>query len=125
MIVLDTHTLIWFLMDEEKLSGSAKKAIHESDDVFVSIASLWEIAIKQSIGKLDMESTIQEIAESCSKEYISLLNITPEHMEGVKHLSHIHGDPFDRLIISQAKCMEAMLITKDENMQKYGIDVLW
>ena len=103
MYLLDTHTLLWTLFNEESLSVNAKKVILDDNDIFVSIASLWEIAIKQSIGKLEINESIETIAQICMDEDFYLLSITPSHLDYLKMLPQIHGDPFDRLIISDRK----------------------
>ena len=126
MTLIDTHTLIWFMFDDTQLSDKALSTIKTEDKVYVSIASLWEIAIKQSIGKLDIEVTSVELADKCSEAGIDILSITPKQLDYISKLPSIHNDPFDRLIISQAIIEGLSLVTKDEKIAKYdGVNVIW
>ena len=125
MYLLDTHTLLWVLFKEDSLSVNAKKVIIDDNDIFVSIVSLWEIAIKQSIGKLEINESIESIAQICKNEDFYMLSIKPSHLDYLKTLPQIHGDPFDRLIISQAAVEELVIVTKDAKFSSYGIKTLW
>ena len=103
MYLLDTNALLYFLYDSVKLSKKASEVIYHNDEkISVSIVSMWEIAIKSSIGKLEIKSSISKIAETCEKERLDILPIKPFHLDKIGRLPAIHGDPFDRLIISQA-----------------------
>lgn len=126
MYLLDTNALLYFLYDSEKLSKEASEVIYYSRaKIYVSIASLWEIAIKSSIGKLEIKSSISKIAETCEKEQLDILSIKPFHLDGIENLPPIHKDPFDRLIISQAVTENLAIITKDETIPRYDIKVVW
>jgi PIN domain nuclease of toxin-antitoxin system len=126
MFLLDTNALIWTLSDPEKLSNPAKDVITNSENkLFISIASLWEITIKQSIGKLDLEGDVLDIVEECEREGINILSIQPQHLKKLEQLPLIHRDPFDRLIISQAIYEGLTIITRDSMIPKYDIGVLW
>ncbi|WP_031548205.1 type II toxin-antitoxin system VapC family toxin [Oribacterium sp. FC2011] len=125
MILLDTHAMIWFMFDDSKLSERAMNSIKSSDKVFVSIASLWEIAIKQSIGKLDIDISAHELAEKCEDVDIAILPIKPGHLDKVKDLPFLHNDPFDRLIMAQAVTEGMALVTKDEKIAQYDINKIW
>lgn len=125
MYLLDTHTLLWSLFKEDELSSNAKEAILSDNDIFVSIVSLWEIAIKQSIGKLEIDETISNIADACVRNDFDMLPISPFHLDILKELPQIHADPFDRLLIAQSKAEDLILITKDSNIHKYEIKRLW
>ena len=113
MLLLDTNALICALFAPERLSSTARTAIENSESLYVSMASLWEIAIKQSIGKLNVDASIHEIVQACAAYEITLLPIQPVHIEGIKALPAIHSDPFDRLIISQAIYEKMTIITMD------------
>ncbi len=92
-----------FSANQQTLSKDAVDIVHnEQNQVYVSIVSLWEIAIKSSIGKLEIKNSMEEITEICRKYKIELLAIEPSHLDRIAKLPQIHGDPFDRLIISQA-----------------------
>lgn len=126
MYLLDTNALLFFLYDSGKLSKKASEVIYCNDEkISVSIVSMWEIAIKSSIGKLEIKSSISKIAETCEKEQIDILSIKPFHLDKIRQIPQIHGDPFDRLIISQAITENLVIITKDETIPQYNVKVLW
>ena len=125
MYLLDTHTLLWFLRDSPQLSKKALEIITTENKVYVSIASLWEIAIKKSIGKLEFEHSIEKIAELCHEKDILILQIQPKYFDKVIKLPNIHNDPFDRLIISQATIENLVIITKDTIIPKYSVKTIW
>ena len=126
MYLLDTNALLYFLYDSGKLSKRASDIIYHSDErINVSIVSMWEIAIKSSIGKLEIKSSISKIAETCENERFDILPIKPFHLDEIGRLPAIHGDPFDRLIISQAISENLVIITKDGTMPMYNVKVLW
>jgi len=125
MYLLDTNALICALFIPERLSAAAKEQIESSDSLFVSVVSLWEIAIKQSIGKLDIAASIPEIVQTCGALQMTMLPIHPNHIEGIKALPSIHHDPFDRLIIAQAIAEKLTIITMDQIIPKYSVTTLW
>lgn len=126
MYLLDTNALLYFLYDSGKLSKRASDIIYHNDEkINVSIVSMWEIAIKSSIGKLEIKSSISKIAETCEKEQFDILSIKPFHLDEIGRLPMIHGDPFDRLIISQAIAENLIIITKDGTIPLYNVKVLW
>ena len=126
MYLLDTNALLYFLYDSEKLSKRASEIIYHNDEkISVSIVSMWEIAIKSSIGKLEIKSSISKIVETCENEQFEILPIKPFHLDEIGRLPTIHGDPFDRLIISQAISENLVIITKDGTIPMYNIKVLW
>lgn len=125
MYLLDTHTLLWFLRDSPQLSKKALEIITTENKVYVSIASLWEIAIKKSTGKLEFEHSIEKIAELCHEKDILILQIQPKYFDKVIKLPNIHNDPFDRLIIAQAIIENLVIITKDTIIPKYSVKTIW
>ena len=126
MYLLDTNALLFFLYDSQKFSKKASDIIYHNDEkINVSIVSMWEIAIKSSIGKLKIRSSISKIAETCEKEQFDILSIKPFHLDEIGRLPAIHGDPFDRLIISQAIAENLVIITKDETIPLYDVKVVW
>lgn len=125
MYLLDTHALLWFLNDDPKLPPAAKKRIGTSPEVYVSIASFWEIAIKNSIGKLELHDSITRIMALCGEKQLEILPIKAMHPEWLHTLPPIHKDPFDRLLICQAKAENMTLITVDENIMKYAVRTAW
>lgn len=123
--LLDTNALIFSLCNPSELSSTATKIITSEKDLSVSVISLWEIAIKQSIGKLNIHSTIPEIERICKEREIEVIPILSDELEGVKSLSPIHKDPFDRLIISQAKKRNCIIITSDKIIPDYDVKTVW
>lgn len=125
MYLLDTHALLWYLRNSPELSKKALKIINTEDEIFVSVASLWEIAIKNSIGKLDLEFSIEEIENLCNEKDIMILQINGKHLDKIKLLPKIHSDPFDRLIIAQAQTEELTILTTDSKIPKYPVKTQW
>ena len=124
--LLDTHTLIWFLNGDKELSTKARKAI-ESDTAtnFVSIASLWEIAIKLSLDRLSIKVSFEKLGTELDKNNFQLLPITFNDTVILSTLAFHHRDPFDRLIISQSIANNFTLISKDKEFSSYKIKLLW
>ena len=125
MYLLDTNALLFFLYDSGKLSKRASDINHNDEKISVSIVSMWEIAIKSSIGKLEIKSSISKIVGTCENEQFEILPIKPFHLDEIRRLPAIHGDPFDRLIISQAISENLVIIKKDGTIPMYNVKVLW
>ncbi len=125
MYLLDTHAMLWYLRDSLELSTSAHHLIDEAEYVAVSIASFWEIAIKQSIGKMRLSLTVPELEAMCLNRDIQVLPIQSAVLEQIKSLPKIHGDPFDRLIIAQAQVGEMIIITRDRIIPQYPVQTVW
>ena len=102
--LLDTHTLLWFLSGDESLSQTARQLIeNEANQIFVSIASLWEITIKSSLSKLELASSLEQmLVDKLLENDIQTLAISVHHLMGVHNLPFYHRDPFDRLIVAQS-----------------------
>lgn len=125
MYLIDTHALLWYLRDSAELSAAARNIIDNEERIFTSAASLWEIAIKHSIGKLDLEFSISQIENLCAQKDISILPIKAFHLDELENLPKIHGDPFDRLIICQARTEDLTIITRDTIIPKYPVRTVW
>lgn len=118
-LLLDTHALIWVLEDNPKLSSVARSAIIDGKNaVFVSVASVWEMSIKQAMGKLSMPDNLNEEIELLR---FLTLNINFKQAELAGKLPNIHKDPFDRMLIAQAKLEELTLVTHDEMISQYDV----
>lgn len=125
-VLLDTHTFIWFFNGDEQLSFKAKKLIEDSKNIkFVSIASIWEVAIKIGLKKLVFDGNTNEIANLIEQNGFCILPISVEHTVTYESLELIHRDPFDRILIAQATVEKMTIITKDENIQKYKTKTTW
>ena len=125
MYLLDTHAMLWYLRDSPELSASAHALIDNAEYVAVSIASFWEIAIKQCIGKMQFCMTIPELESLCLDRDIQVLPIQSTVLEQIKSLPKIHGDPFDRLIIAQAQIGKMTIITRDRIIPQYPVPTIW
>lgn len=126
-LLLDTHTFLWFIGGNTNLSNTARNAIEDtSNQRFISIATLWEISIKVSIGKLKIGFAFTELVEQeVYGNAIEILEISSEHLDELVKLPFHHKDPFDRLIIAQSLVEDATLISKDAAFQSYPIKLLW
>ena len=124
--LLDTHTLLWFLNGDDTLSKPAKDILKDVENtIFVSIASLWEIGIKISIGKLKLAYSLEEIVGNLQLQNIQVLAIQPFHIIKMTTLPFHHRDPFDRIIIAQAITEKMKLISRDGEFEKYDCDLIW
>jgi len=125
--LLDTNALLWFLDNDKKLSHRARQLIESSShDSFVSIVSLWEIAIKAGLGKLDLiEPFEQMFPEQLHFNHIEILDITVDSLIKLTTLPFHHRDPFDRLIIAQGLVEELPIISVDTVFDAYGINREW
>lgn len=125
-LLLDTHSLIWFLNGDEKLSDKAKSAIEDPINLkIVSIASIWEIAIKISLNKFRFAKGFKHFLEMIEDNGFELLPITFEHALELSTLEFIHRDPFDRLLIAQCISDKLFIVTKDDNIKQYKIQTIW
>ncbi|MEA5581368.1 type II toxin-antitoxin system VapC family toxin [Nodularia harveyana UHCC-0300] len=123
--ILDTHILIWFVMGDPRISTSLRSQI-ENNDNLLSIASVWEMAIKHSIGKLNCEPSFNEfIEQQIIMNGIELLSIRIDHVAVVSSLPLHHRDPFDRLLIAQSIVENIPLISADQIFDAYPIQRLW
>ena len=124
--LLDTHVLIWYTNGDKSLSEAAINNVKNiNNECFISIASIWEIAIKVSLNKLELKSEFDQIIDFLTDLDIEILPITFEHIQILNTLEYHHKDPFDRMIISQAIAEQLTIITKDENFRKYQVMVKW
>jgi len=125
-LLLDTHTLIWFLEGDDNLSTTAKDYIENAANTnFVSIAAFWEMAIKISIDKLEMQIPLQKLKPLIWKNGMEILPITIEHTLQVSQLPFHHKDPFDRLLAAQCMSENMVLVSRDEKFKLYDIQTFW
>jgi PIN domain nuclease of toxin-antitoxin system len=120
-LLLDTHVVIWWLADDPTLSEEVKLILDEEPDVFLSAATVWEVAIKQELGKL---SEPPDLAERVRDAGFRELPMTSGHAIAAARLPMIHRDPFDRMLVAQARLEELTLLTRDPAIQKYEVAVL-
>jgi PIN domain nuclease of toxin-antitoxin system len=119
-LLLDTHIILWWLADDPELADDVKRAIDTEPDVFISAASLWELAIKQSRGTIGPADRPERAAGSELRD----LPITSRHALAAGRLPPIHRDPFDRMLVAQARCDGLTLVTRDATIQKYEVSLL-
>ena len=126
-ILLDTHVLLWFLLTPEKLSIAALSAIqHAENQVYVSLASAWEMSIKSSLGKLSLTQPIEPfILDQARRNRFDILPITLAHIAAVERMPHHHRDPFDRLLIAQSLVENIPLVSADSIIHAYPITHIW
>ena len=120
-LLLDTHVVLWWLSDDATLTAEIKDRLDHEPDVYVSAATIWEVAIKQSIGKLQKPDDLPERLRDSGFRH---LGITPEHAITAGRLPLIHRDPFDRMLIAQAKAEHLTLVTRDAEIAKYDLEIL-
>jgi PIN domain nuclease of toxin-antitoxin system len=121
-LLLDTHALLWWLFDDPRLSQAARTAIAGQDStVFVSPASVWEISIKQALGRLEAPPDIE--GQLAASRFQTLL-ITVAHAYAAGSLPRHHNDPFDRMLVAQAAAQGLTIVTRDSRIARYGVPVL-
>ena len=125
--LLDTHVMLWLANDSELLTDRVKDAfLDDNNSFFLSIASVWEMAIKMSLNKLSLSCTLDTfIDDHVRSNNISVAQIKAHHCYMVQNLPYYHRDPFDRIIIAQAIQENLTLISKDSAIRKYDVDSFW
>jgi PIN domain nuclease of toxin-antitoxin system len=124
--LLDTHALLWWVSDDARLSATAREAISTAGRVLASDVSLWELAVKSSVGKLTLEPTAGEWFERHTiASRFAELSITRRHLGEVETLPLHHRDPFDRLLIAQARIEHLTLISSDSAFADYDVRTMW
>lgn len=126
-LLLDTQALLWFLLDDPRLSGKAQAGIVANEvAIFVSPASIWEIAIKISLGKYALPAPFATFwGEQLQTNDFSLLPISVFHSARVVDLPFHHRDPFDRLIIAQSLVEKIPVVSSDDTFDRYGVERVW
>ena len=122
--MLDTHIALWAVVGSRRLVPKAREVILAADEVLVSVASLWEIAIKHGLGKGDLPISSAQALLAFSDAGYTLLDIRPEHALAVDRLPAIHGDPFDRMLVGQALAEPLTLVTRDAIVASYSAAIL-
>jgi len=122
--LLDTHAMLWLLAGDERLSPRARATIDQAArPLLVSAASLWEVAIKRSLGKLDAPADLAR--RLAALRHVEFLPISPLHAEAVGELPWHHRDPFDRLLVAQAQMERLAIVSSDAVLGQYGAEVIW
>jgi PIN domain nuclease of toxin-antitoxin system len=125
-LLIDTHVLLWFLKNDSALPTNTKNIIESTQNrCFVSMATYWEIAIKYSLKRLELKSDLINFFELIERSGFEILPITVEQILELSTLNFHHHDPFDRILIAQAKAERLDIITKDAMFSKYNIHCIW
>ena len=120
-LLLDSHVLLWWEARDERLGKAVAGAIATATEVFVSAASVWEVLIKRSLGKLELTGSLSDAIEAAGFAHMA---ITARHAEEAAHLPLLHRDPFDRMLVAQARLEGCTLVTHDERLARYQVPVL-
>ncbi|MEU8561195.1 type II toxin-antitoxin system VapC family toxin [Streptomyces cyaneofuscatus] len=120
-LLLDTHVILWWLEDSDELSDQVKDLLDTEPSVHLSAVSAWEIAIKQSLGKLDGPD---DLAERVRDSQFTALPITAGHGVRAGRLPALHRDPFDRILIAQAQIEGMTIVTRDQRIPQYDVPVM-
>ncbi len=126
-LLLDTHSFLWFVGNSPKLSGKARQLIHDlNNEVYLSIASVWEMGIKVSIGKMSLTQPIKSFVTSqLSANRINLLAIELDEIETISQMPLHHKDPFDRLLAAQSLVRGMPIISIDSKLDFYAVNRIW
>ena len=125
--LLDTHTLLWFFSGNENISITARELIEDTNNLkYISFASVWEMAIKQSKGRLNLSVPIDDyIQQKIQFADFKILDIQISHLQAVSSLPFHHNDPFDRLLIAQAMVKNIPIISRDSMFDSYKVNLIW
>ncbi len=122
-LLLDTHVLLWWLADDRRLGRRTRQIIADPNNmVFVSAASIWEIAIKAGLGRLKVD--VDVLASGLEANGLMSLPIAAAHAADVFHLPLLHRDPFDRMLIAQARTEKLQLVTRDPQFAEYNVECI-
>jgi len=125
-LLLDTHTFLFAIADVKKLSAKVRSLLQDpKNERVLSVVSLWEIAVKIQIGKLELPEDPAFYQKHLSLLHASLLTVEPRHIFELMRLPLLHRDPFDRLLLAQAKVDSLTLVTRDNAMSQYDVATLW
>lgn len=125
-LLVDTHAFLWFMTGDGRLSAAARQAMEDASAGWcLSAASVWEMAIKSSLGRLTLPAAATEYIAGKVQAGLIVLPVDWSHAAAVEGLPHHHDDPFDRLIIAQAQAEGLSLVTRDALFRDYGVRVIW
>jgi PIN domain nuclease of toxin-antitoxin system len=125
-LLLDTHAFLWFVVGDERLSRKARRALEDDEaELYLSAASVWEMAIKSSLGRLSLPAPLNAYMAEKAASGFRMLPVEWQHAAAVETLPRHHGDPFDRLLVAQALVEDLTVVTGDAVFRSYGADVLW
>ena len=120
-LLLDTHAFLWLITGDARLPATTRSLIDAAESVLLSVASVWEAEIKRAAGHLD----VPPVADAAERVDVSLLAITGAHATAAAQLPLHHRDPFDRMLVAQARVESLVLVSKDTALRRYGVAVAW
>jgi PIN domain nuclease of toxin-antitoxin system len=124
-VLIDTHVLLWGLQDEAKLSNRVRDLLPAAE-VWISVASIWEIITKVQVGKLDLPGPVGDyVAAKLRANGVSVLPLTFDHVRRLEQIPLHHRDPFDRILVAQSVAESMPLVTADPQLKKYSVEVIW
>jgi PIN domain nuclease of toxin-antitoxin system len=125
--LLDTHAFLWFQADSPELSTSAKSVIENAEnEILLSMASIWEMAIKISVGKLVLDGSLEDlILREAADNAVALLPIEVGHVAKIVQLPFYHRDPFDRLLAAQCLALDIPIVSRDRSFESYNVERIW
>ena len=125
-ILLDTQAFIWFVENDKQLPSKIKMDLEDLDNtIIISIASLWEMTIKMTLDKLQLDCDIEAMIDKIYRNGFEILPILPDHIIKLSKLDYFHRDPFDRIIISQGLSENMVIVSSDKVFDEYGIKRKW
>jgi PIN domain nuclease of toxin-antitoxin system len=125
-LLIDTQVILWFQSSDEKLSNRAKELIFDGNNTcYISMASLWEMAIKINLNKLIIGLPFEDFPEYLIANNFSILNLEFSHLKTLSILGNHHRDPFDRLLIAQSIAEQMPILSADPHFQSYDVELLW
>lgn len=126
-VLLDTHVFLWWVEGDRALPAKARKVISDQEnECLLSLASVWELAIKSNLGKLKLALSVQRyVVEHVAANAFNVLDIDIRHLGRVEGLPQHHGDPFDRLLVAQALTEDLPIVSADPSFRKYGVKRIW
>lgn len=125
-IIIDTQAFIWFVENDNQLPNKIKKDLENTENtIIVSIASLWEMSIKMTLGKLSLSCDLREMIEKIYSNGFEIIPILPEHIIKLSTLDYFHRDSFDRIIIAQGLTENVIIASSDKIFDNYGIKRKW
>ncbi|MEP6988699.1 MAG: type II toxin-antitoxin system VapC family toxin [Chloroflexota bacterium] len=125
-LLLDTHTFIWWISKPDQLSPNVLSLLDdENNKPVISVVNIWEIQIKNAVGKMDLNFSLDDIVETYRENGIEILPIYPNHVLRLSSLPDHHRDPFDRILVAQAIVENITVISKDPKIKQYPVPVIW
>jgi PIN domain nuclease of toxin-antitoxin system len=125
-ILLDTHAFLWFFGGDRRMSRKARTVLTDpANEPFISVASVWEMAVKASLGRLQLPLSVGDYVAEKARRGFHVLPLELSHAARVQTLPFIHQDPFDRMIVAQALVEDMPLVSADMYVRQYPVTVLW